>query len=158
MMTYGMRLGLFLLLNFAALGIGGLFTGKGVSSVCYAELKKAPWTPPGYVFGLAWTAIMICLSFFMAGLKDVIADNIAKTILALYALQWALNVIWNPLFFKYHLSAIALVAIILLFIVVAAMLYYASNYSNTYALLIVPYTVWLLIAISLNVYIVLKNS
>ena len=43
------RLIAFLLLNFGALAIGGFFTGKGVTSDWYADLLKAPWTPPGWV-------------------------------------------------------------------------------------------------------------
>jgi tryptophan-rich sensory protein len=49
------RLIIFLALNFAALAIGGLFTSKGVSSDWYAGIAKAPWTPPGWAFGAAWT-------------------------------------------------------------------------------------------------------
>jgi tryptophan-rich sensory protein len=51
---------LFFILNFAALAVGGLFTGSGVSSEWYQNLDKAPWTPPGWVFGAAWPFIMIC--------------------------------------------------------------------------------------------------
>jgi len=157
-MAYGLRIVMYLLLNFAALGIGGLFTSKGVSSVWYAALKKAPWTPPGYVFGLAWTAIMICLSFFMAGVKDIMPDYMVRTILILYGLQWVLNVIWNPLFFKFHFIGIALVAIILLLLVVAALLLYVSKASHTYMLFLLPYAIWLVIATSLNAYILLMNK
>ena len=56
----------FLLLNFAALAIGGLFTGSGVSSEWYQNLNKAPWTPPGWVFGTVWTLIMILFAIYMA--------------------------------------------------------------------------------------------
>jgi len=52
------RLITFLLLNFGALAVGGFFTGKGVPSYWYSDLIKAPWTPPGWVFGFAWTTIM----------------------------------------------------------------------------------------------------
>ena len=61
---------IFLVINFAALGIGGFFTGPGVSSDWYTNLNQAPWTPPGWVFGAAWTTIMICFSFFMAFLYE----------------------------------------------------------------------------------------
>ena len=50
---------LFLVINFAALAIGVIFTGKGVPSEWYASLSKAPWTPPGWVFGAAWTSITV---------------------------------------------------------------------------------------------------
>ena len=49
----------FLIVNFVALGLGGMFTGSGVVSDWYQQLNQAPWTPPGWVFGAAWTSIMI---------------------------------------------------------------------------------------------------
>ena len=52
--------GLFLLLNFGALAIGSYFMNNGPQSNWYLTLNKAPWTPPGWVFGVAWTTIMIC--------------------------------------------------------------------------------------------------
>ena len=59
------RLILFLTLNFGALALGGIFAGQGAVSDWYEALNKAPWTPPGWVFGFAWTTIMICYSLFM---------------------------------------------------------------------------------------------
>jgi len=47
------RLFLFLLINFAALALGGLATSDGVVSLWYQNLNQAPWTPPGWVFGAA---------------------------------------------------------------------------------------------------------
>lgn len=55
----------FLVLNFTALGIGGFATGPGVASSWYQNLNQAPWTPPGWVFGVAWTTIMVCFTFYL---------------------------------------------------------------------------------------------
>ena len=60
-----LRTTIFLILNFTALAFGGLFTSKGVPSEWYLTLLKAPWTPPGWVFGFAWSLIMICYAFYM---------------------------------------------------------------------------------------------
>lgn len=60
------KLIIFLILNFTALGLGGLFTSSAVTGDWYQALNKAPWTPPGWVFGVAWTSIMICFSIYMA--------------------------------------------------------------------------------------------
>ena len=57
---------LFLVLNFAALGVGGLYSEGGATSDWYNELNRAPWTPPGWVFGVAWTFIMLCFAVYMA--------------------------------------------------------------------------------------------
>ena len=65
-MKFLLRFLLFIILNFTALALGSLFTNKGVSSQWYLELNKAPWTPEGWVFGFAWTTIMISFAIYMA--------------------------------------------------------------------------------------------
>jgi tryptophan-rich sensory protein len=149
------RVLLFLLINFAALGLGGFFTGNGVSSDWYVNLNKAPWTPPGWVFGAAWTTIMICFSFYMAyAVKQV--DNF-KWLIGLFVLQWILNVVWNPVFFYYQQVLLGLIVISLLTLLVG---YFFFNYWSVLklkALFILPYLIWLIIATSLNAYVLVKN-
>ena len=82
------RLILFLILNFAALGIGGYLSGSGAASEWYADLNKAPWTPPGWVFGVAWTSIMICFSIYMAYLWPLFESK--KQLVLLFGLQWVI--------------------------------------------------------------------
>jgi tryptophan-rich sensory protein len=146
---------LFLVLNFSALALGGLFTSKGVSSDWYSNLAKAPWTPPGWVFGAAWTSIMICFSFYMA--KCWLISEQKRILILLFALQWILNVAWNPLFFYYHNPLISLIVISALTLLVMYFLFGFLPHVKWYSLFILPYFVWLLIATSLNAYILLKN-
>lgn len=149
------RVIIFLLLNFGALAIGGLFTGKGVPSDWYAALDKAPWTPPGWVFGFAWTSIMICFSIYMAYLWPA-AEN-KNLLIALYIIQWILNVAWNPTFFYYHNVLVALIIISGLTVLVGYFLLWSWPELKLKTGLILPYFIWLLIATSLNGYVVLKN-
>lgn len=150
-----LRLLLFFLLNFGALAIGSIFTGKGVPSDWYTNLDKAPWTPPGWVFGAAWTSIMICFSFYMAfALREV---EQWKWLMGLFAVQWILNVSWNPVFFYYHEMLFGLIIISVLTLLVG---YFFFNYWSDLklkSLLIAPYLIWLLIATSLNAYAWLNN-
>lgn len=149
------RLILFLILNFGALAIGAIFTGKGVPSEWYASLQKAPWTPPGWMFGFAWTTIMICFSIFMALLWPKV--NQTSFLVGWFAMQWILNVAWNPAFFHFHFVGLALMIIILLTIVIGYMLFFAKPLLKSYTLFLLPYFVWLLIATSLNAYILVQN-
>ena len=149
------RLIIFLLINFGALAIGGFFTGKGVPSDWYAGLDKAPWTPPGWVFGFAWTTIMICFSFYLAYLwPDVKNRNL---LVLLFGLQWVLNVGWNPAFFYFHQVGLGLVIITGLTVVVGALLFWYWPELKIKSVLILPYFVWLLIATSLNAYVLVNN-
>lgn len=146
---------LFLVFNFGALAIGGIFTGQGVSSAWYNTLLKAPWTPPGWVFGVAWTIIMICLSFYLANSWKKV-ENI-KLFTALYIIQWILNVSWNPVFFYFHFTTMGLVLIILLNLLVGYFIFGYYRQLNKTVFWVLPYFVWLIIATSLNAYVVLMN-
>lgn len=149
------RVLLFLVLNFAALGIGGIFTGPGVSSDWYQNLNQAPWTPPGWVFGFAWTTIMICFSFYMAFLWKEIEHR--KQIITLYTIQWILNVSWNPIFFYFQNVSLGLVLILSLTVLVGGFLFYYTKKLTTKSAFILPYFLWLIIASSLNTYIAVFN-
>ena len=101
---------LFLFLNFLGLFLGVYFTGDGVTSDWYQTLNKAPWTPPGWVFGFAWTSIMICFAFYLS--KLFIKEYNKKRNVIIYAGQWILNLSWNPLFFYFHEMAISMFVLI----------------------------------------------
>ncbi len=145
----------FLILNFGALAIGGLYTSDGVSSDWYNLLEKAPWTPPGWVFGAAWTLIMICFSLYMAFLWKSTVNR--STLAALYLVQWVLNISWNPAFFYYHKVSLALILITGLTVLVTVFLFKYWNFIKSKSILIIPYLIWLLIATSLNAYILISN-
>ena len=149
-----LRILLFLIINFGGLFIGGLFTGEGVPSDWYQNLNKAPWTPPGWVFGAAWTTIMICFSVYMAILWKKIT---LKNLLYLYIAEFILNMIWNPLFFHFKWINVALLSISLLTILIIYMAVSLRVEMRYKTLLIFPYLIWLIIATSLNGYIVLYN-
>jgi len=149
------RIIIFLVINFSALAIGGLATSEGVSSTWYAQLDKAPWTPPGWVFGTAWTIIMICFSIYLALLWSKV-DN-KKHLILLFSIQWILNVAWNPAFFYFHLVGLGIVILSALLYVVWYFLFKYSKIMKSNSLLIFPYFIWLIIAASLNAYIFFMN-
>lgn len=149
------RLLIFGILNFGALAIGGFFTGSGVNSEWYSNLNKAPWTPPGWVFGFAWTTIMICYTYYMASAWGMVK---AKPILILlFSLQWILNTMWNPVFFHYRNTELGMIVITLLTVIVGVFLFYYKSEMKYLSLLVLPYFIWLIVATSLNGYILVKN-
>jgi len=148
------RLIIFLLINFSALAIAGLFTPGGISSDWHQNLIKAPWTPPGWVFGFTWTTIMICLSFYMSlALKEI-----NSKLIRLYSIQLILNIIWTPTFFYFHQPFLSLFFIISLTILIGYLLFTNLRQPSHYVIFLCPYLIWLCIATSLNWYIVLYNS
>ena len=150
---YSYRLIIFLVINFAALGLGSFLMGEGPSANWYQNANQAPWTPPGWVFGAAWFTIMICFSFYMASLTK----NPDKKIINLYILLTLLNIGWNPLFFDLHLMGVALGVICLLTVLICYTLFNYLKELKGLTLLVLPYAIWLLIATSLNAYFLFNN-
>ena len=144
----------FLIINFGALAIGGWLMNNGPQTDWYLALNKAPWTPPGWVFGAAWTIIMICFSIYMTSLY--LSYNTIK-LRTLFTIQVLLNVSWNYVFFNKHLMLPGLWIILLLTALIFYLLLTNQKKLKLKSLLILPYFIWLCIASSLNIYIVLYN-
>lgn len=149
------RIILYLIINFIALAIGGIFTNKGVKSDWYKNLNKAPWTPPGWVFGVAWAIIMITFAFYMGYLWTYPENH--SLVVALYVIQFILNIVWNPVFFKLRNVKFGLIVIASLTVLIGFMLVYYFPVLKMESFLLIPYFLWLLIATSLNAYILIKN-
>lgn len=123
----------------------------------YINLKKAPWSPPNYLFGIVWPIL-----YFLMAISYVIISQEDECIpycnaLTLFIIQLGLNLIWTTIFFKYKKTKLALLDLILIiiFTVLTIKEFYKINKKASY--LLIPYILWLFLALSLNVYIVLHN-
>ena len=145
---------LFLAVNFGGLAIGSWLMNNGPLSNWYSNLQQAPWTPPGFVFGIAWTLIMIFFSMYLG--KLFTEDNTSKN-RSIFLIQFVLNVSWNFIFFNQHLILFALINILLLTSLIFVYFFKLSSAVNNYKYLLLPYMLWLCIATSLNLYILVHN-
>jgi translocator protein len=147
---------LFLIFNFGGLAIGNALMENGPMTDWYMNLNKAPWTPQGWVFGLAWTTIMICFSIYLG--KQFVVNEMQKNFLGLiFLIEFILNVSWNYLFFNQHLVLFALINITLLTSLLFIYFFKLSSKIGNYKFLLLPYIVWLCIATSLNLYVLIHN-
>ncbi|SFN61724.1 TspO and MBR related proteins [Bizionia echini] len=154
-MKFAPLLILFLVINFGSLAIGSWLMGDGATSSWYTNLNKAPWTPPGWVFGAAWTFIMICFSVYLSYLFK---DYKSPILIGVFTSQVILNIAWNFLFFNQHLVFMALITIVLLTLIVFYFFFtYRMDAMNSWRYLLLPYMIWLCIATSLNLYVLLYN-
>lgn len=145
---------IFLIINFGALALGVILMNNGPLTTWYFNLNKAPWTPPNWVFGFAWTLIMICFSVYMAYLYSALPT---LKIRILYAIQLILNISWSYVFFNKHLIGVGLAVIGALTLLITFFLLVYLKTLKTKSVLILPYFLWLCIATSLNAYIYLNN-
>ncbi|WP_232083466.1 TspO/MBR family protein [Arthrobacter sp. SO5] len=156
-------LGLLVFLAASALvaGLGGLASASNVDG-WYTTADKAPWSPPNWVFGPAWT---ILYSAMAVAAWLVWRRGTARTRPALtaYAVQLVLNLLWTPAFFGLYPALgtpalwIAFVIIVALAVAVAVTALYFWPISRAAGLLMLPYLAWVVFASSLNLWAALHN-
>ncbi len=145
---------LFLIINFGGLALGTLLMNNGPMSDWYTHLNKAPWTPPGWVFGAAWTTIMICFSIYLV---NFFKENYSAKKLVLFVIQVVLNVSWNYVFFNQHQVTFGLLVLLLLTSLIFYFFFTYRKEQKKKSYLLLPYLIWLCVANSLNLYILIHN-
>ena len=113
----------------------------------YSELNKPVWTPPNWVFPVAWPILYLLMSYSGATLANL---ESAGSALALWALQISLNTLWTPVFFGLKNLKLGLIIIILLLVSVAICTYVFWLYAWISGLLFLPYLAWVVFAAALN--------
>ena len=134
----------------AAAATGAMF-GPGA---WYLALKKPWWTPPGWVFPIAWTTLYICMAVAAARVAVLPGSGQA---LAFWATQIAFNTLWTPVFFGLHRMKAAMVVMVGLWLAVAATTLAFAGLDWVAGLLMAPYLLWVTIAGSLNFTVIRLN-
>lgn len=124
----------------------------------YQNLKKPSWQPPEWLFGPAWTLIysLIAAAGVLAWLHAPNSKN-RDTLLAAFALNGFLNLLWSVLFFKFHRPDFALYEVTLLWLSIVLLIVLSVRSSRLAALLLVPYLLWVSFAAYLNFTVVQLN-
>ncbi|MBE0452591.1 tryptophan-rich sensory protein TspO [Roseovarius autotrophicus] len=141
---------IFLAACFAAGSTGGLFP----PGEWYARLSKPRWTPPNWLFPVAWTTLYICMA--AAGARAAMSEGNSLA-MALWALQIALNGLWTPVFFGLRRMRLGLMVLGALWVSVAATLLALWQVDIWAGLLFVPYLVWVSVAGALNLAVIRLN-
>ncbi len=120
-----------------------LGTASGLSTVggddgWYQELVKPPGTPPSWIFGPIWSV-----------LYRLIVRN-AKHAVWVFAIQFALNLIWTPVFFGMREIAVAGAVIGAIWLGLVSTMGLAWKSDQVAAWLLAPYLIWVSYATYLN--------
>lgn len=125
----------------------------------YSALAKPSWTPPAWVFPVAWNILYALMAICLWRLwQSARAHSVgAGRAIGLFLVQLALNAAWSPIFFGLHAIRSALAVIVALAIVLAATIIAAYKVDRLAAWLLVPYLAWIFYATSLNAGIAVLN-
>jgi translocator protein len=126
--------------------LSGQLGNSGYGNPWFDALDKPELMPPGWVFGTAWTILYILLGFALAMLLHARGAKGRGLVLALFALQLALNYSWSPIFFAYHRIGLALWVIGAMIGLTLILIVLVWRIRKGAALLLLPYLAWLCFA------------
>ena len=113
----------------------------------YRGLAKPRWTPPDWLFPVAWMVLYLAMS--AAAARVAMIDGTGQA-LALWSVQIALNTLWTPVFFGLRRIGAGLVIIFLLWLAVAATMVAFWQHDAIAGVLFLPYLLWVTVAGMLN--------
>ena len=151
-------IGLPLLTLAAGMGLGWLAgANRG-----YAGLNLPPFSPPDLVFPIVWGVLYLMMGFALHLLVQKPAFtpqaiNARKQSLTVWGAQMAFNLCWLFAFFTFRLYIFSFVWLAILAAVNLALILHCFRFCAPAGFLLLPYEVWLLFAVYLNLGIALLN-
>lgn len=133
----------FLLVVFAAALTGSLFTPGS----WYAGLAKPSWTPPNWLFPVAWTTLYVMIA--VAGWLVWRAEGF-RAAMGFWTAQLVLNAAWSWIMFGEKQIGWALADIVAMLVAIVGFIVTARRASGAAAALFVPYLAWVSFAAALN--------
>lgn len=120
----------------------------------YRGLSKPSWTPPDWLFPVAWFTLYLCMS---AAAARVAAIPNTGQALALWSVQIAFNTLWTPVFFGLRRIGAALAVVVILWLAVLATMVAFFQVDRIAGALMLPYLAWVTVAALLNRSVMYRN-
>ena len=141
----------------------GLGAGTGIlfdPDPWYRVLLKPTWNPPSWLFGPVWTALYVSMAvaLWLVRREAEIDEPSRQRALALFAVQFLLNLAWTPLFFGLHSPGLAFLEICVLWVALLSTMLAFGRVRALAGYLLLPYLLWVSFALILNGTIWLMNS
>ncbi len=117
----------------------------------YFALQQPDWKPPDWAFGIIWTAIFLfaTIAWIIAWEKATLRKQ--KVVLSiLFLSNGFFNLLWSLLYFKLHRPDWSLYEALFLWSSVLAIIVFTWSFSRQSSLLMMPYIIWVSLAILLN--------
>lgn len=147
----------FFLLSVTVTGIAGVLAAGDLEGL-YGTLRKPPYSPPSWVFGVAWAILYLLMAVAAYRIsRQSTGEDEKRFVYTLFGVQLLLNVLWMFVFFRMQAYYPAVLVLVALLVISAwmALRFYQVDQSAAY--LLVPYLLWLLYAAYLNVSIAALN-
>lgn len=141
---------IFLAACLSAGATGGLFP----PGPWYSKLEKPSWTPPNWLFPVAWTSLYLLMAAAGARAGMQPGNGLA---MALWSLQIALNALWTPVFFGLERMKLGMLVLTALWFSVAATMIALWTIDVWAGVMFLPYVAWVTVAGALNLAVIRLN-
>ena len=115
-------------------------------------LVKPALFPSKILFPIVWNILYLLMTVSL-----YITTRNNNKLYKIYSIQLILNSLWSPIFFGFKLYLLSAIILILLIISVIIMIYQMIMENKVAGYLQIPYLLWLLFALYLNLSIYLLN-
>lgn len=132
-------------------------SGSGPADPWFAGLDKPAIYPPPIAFPLVWTALYVLMGFSLALLAVARGSRGRTSAVVAFAVQFAINLAWSPVFFGWHRITLALAIILVLIIATVIAIALAWRVRRLAGALLIPYLLWLCFASLLNLQFLQMN-
>lgn len=138
-----------------AFGVIGTLLGGGIGQI-YTSLNKPPLSPPGIVFPIVWSILYLLMGIAAYFLSNEKSSEISG-LLKVYWIQLVLNAIWPLIFWRFKAFVLGAIIIVAILGMVMWVTFCAFKINKLSGILLVPYIIWLLFALYLNIGIAFLN-
>lgn len=142
-----------LLIIFGPLALG-FISSILINSNSYKVINKPILSPPSIVFPIMWSILYLLMGI---SLYVCIKEKFSKKTIILFLLQLTVNLIWPFLFFRFKLYYLSSAWILLLIYLVILLIENIYSIKKIAAYLQIPYFLWLIFALYLNIGVALLN-
>ena len=143
-----------ILIPLAVGGIAALLTREGMMT--YQMMRQPVLAPPAWLIPVVWTILYILMGVSAYLVKSSICYD-KQSALQLYYIQLALNLMWTFFYFRMGMYLIAAIVLIALILAIVFTIIRFSQCTVTAGRLLLPYLIWCLFALYLNIAIVVLN-
>ena len=128
----------------------GWLSNSGYGNAWFAGLVKPIFMPPGWLFGVAWTALYTLMGIALALVLAAPHSDRKRKSLILFFAQLGLNFAWSPVFFAAHDIDLASIVIFVMLALAAAAAGQFFRIRPLAGALMTPYLAWLCFAAALT--------
>lgn len=120
------------------------------------DYAQPPLSPPAWVFPIVWTVLYLMMGF-ASYLTYRDCDYILNDAMKCFFYQLFVNFAWSIVFFRFEYYTAAVVVLIALLLLTVGTTVQFFGVNKTAGKLMVPYIIWLIFALYLNVGVAVMN-